>query len=237
MSGKNKNSRIVFLTTLSVYLGLVLVGAPTVLAQAATTKNFDVQTEIEIKDDLDNKPDDEKSSEKDLPSLFIELLNELRQAVKDGKVALPLPAEFGAAGDFEIVASGIGSGGAVGANVTDRQLEEILRGAVGTRFYRKAAALGDFGKDGYKSVRIHLSADVDDLTLRVSFTKNKAERFAKVASREFSVIAASVKHKTVKQVYENTEVIVQNNQVSIVTRLPRGSLDALFKQDAKVGGK
>ena len=55
---KNYNS-IVFLTTLSVYLGLVLVGGAMspVLAQAATTRNFNVQDEIEVKDDLDNKPD------------------------------------------------------------------------------------------------------------------------------------------------------------------------------------
>ena len=59
-SGKNYNS-IVFLTTLSVYLGLVLVGGtPPVLAHAAMTRHFDIQNEIEVKDDLDKKPDDEK---------------------------------------------------------------------------------------------------------------------------------------------------------------------------------
>ena len=58
MSKRNKNNRIIFLTTLSVYLGLVLIGAPPILAQAALTRNFDVQDEIEIKDNLDKKPDD-----------------------------------------------------------------------------------------------------------------------------------------------------------------------------------
>jgi hypothetical protein len=52
---KNYNS-IVFLT---VYFGLVLVGAtPQVLAQAAMTRQFDIKTEIEFKDDLDKKPDE-----------------------------------------------------------------------------------------------------------------------------------------------------------------------------------
>jgi hypothetical protein len=56
-NGKNHNS-ILFLTTLGVYLGLVLVGAtPQVLAQAAMTRQFDVKDEIEVKDDLDKKPD------------------------------------------------------------------------------------------------------------------------------------------------------------------------------------
>ena len=58
MSQRNKNNSIIFLTTLSVYLGLVLVGGAMspVLAQAALTRNFDIQDEIEVKDDLDKKP-------------------------------------------------------------------------------------------------------------------------------------------------------------------------------------
>jgi hypothetical protein len=59
-NSKNYNS-IVFLTTLSVYLGLVLVGAtPPVLAQAALTQRFEIQHEIETEDDLDKKPDKDK---------------------------------------------------------------------------------------------------------------------------------------------------------------------------------
>lgn len=53
---KNQNS-ILVLATLGVYLGLVLAGAtPQVLAQAAMTRQFDVKDEIEVKDDLDKKP-------------------------------------------------------------------------------------------------------------------------------------------------------------------------------------
>ena len=47
MSNKNKHNSIVFLTTLSVYLGLVLVGAtPQVLAQKV--KNSDEPNKISI---------------------------------------------------------------------------------------------------------------------------------------------------------------------------------------------
>jgi hypothetical protein len=54
---KNQNS-ILVLATLGVYLGLVLVGAtPQVLAQAAMTRQFNVKDEVEVKDDLDKKPD------------------------------------------------------------------------------------------------------------------------------------------------------------------------------------
>lgn len=54
---KNQNS-ILVLATLGVYLGLVLAGAtPQTLAQAAMTRQFDVKDEVEIKDELDKKPD------------------------------------------------------------------------------------------------------------------------------------------------------------------------------------
>ena len=54
-----KNNSILFLTTLGVYLGLVLVGGsvPQVLAHGALTRNFELQDEIEAKDDLDKKPE------------------------------------------------------------------------------------------------------------------------------------------------------------------------------------
>src|SRR5438046_1061193 len=44
--------------TLGVYLGLVLVDAtPQVLANAATTRNFDIRDEIEFQDKVDKDPD------------------------------------------------------------------------------------------------------------------------------------------------------------------------------------
>ena len=90
MKGKNKNNSIVFLTTLSVYLGLVLVGGatPSVLAHAALTKNFDVQDEIEVKDDLDKKPDNpnaENFFEIGLENALIEFVNDLQELNKLGK--------------------------------------------------------------------------------------------------------------------------------------------------------
>jgi len=54
---KPQNSALL-IATLGVYLGLVLAGAaPQVLANAALSKQFNVRDEIEFKDDLDNKPD------------------------------------------------------------------------------------------------------------------------------------------------------------------------------------
>ena len=58
MTTKRPQNSILVLATLGVYLGLVLAGAtPQILAQAATTRQFDVKDEIEYKEDLDTKPD------------------------------------------------------------------------------------------------------------------------------------------------------------------------------------
>ena len=54
---RNQNSFLA-VATLGVYLGLILAGAaPTVLAQAATAKQFSVKDEAGRKDDLDKNPD------------------------------------------------------------------------------------------------------------------------------------------------------------------------------------
>lgn len=63
MSRKNHNS-ILFLTTVGVYLGLVLVGAtPQVLAQAATAKQFTIRETAGNRDDLDKKPGDDSAED------------------------------------------------------------------------------------------------------------------------------------------------------------------------------
>ena len=61
VKSKNQNS-ILFLTTLGVYLGLVLAGAtPQVVAQrAAMARTFDIKDEIERSDEFDGDPDIEE---------------------------------------------------------------------------------------------------------------------------------------------------------------------------------
>lgn len=58
MTTRKPQNSILVLATLGVYFGLVLAGAtPQVLAQAAMTREFDVRDEVEVKEDLDTKPD------------------------------------------------------------------------------------------------------------------------------------------------------------------------------------
>lgn len=59
MQKRNNHNSILLLTTLGVYIGLVLVGAPSgVFAYpAATTRSFNISEEIEFTENLDNDPD------------------------------------------------------------------------------------------------------------------------------------------------------------------------------------
>jgi hypothetical protein len=71
--------------------------APQVLTFAALTRNFDIQSEIEVKDDLDNKPDNEgieSFSKDDFPALFVQLLKDIKDKVRGGKISFPLQADF-----------------------------------------------------------------------------------------------------------------------------------------------
>ena len=235
MNQRGKNNSIVFLTTLSVYLGLVLVGGALspVLAQAATTRNFNVQDEIEIKDDLDNKPDESESesfSAKDFPVLFAQLLNEIRNEVESGKLSSHIQNNFVIESQFRLPGTYIGS--SRWSSISDEKLERFLSLAINRKFVSKINKIAD-GNDGYNGYgKIQFVSDKDVLVLKFFFTKFNAELFAESLNQDFSSIADSVDDVLIKQIYLNSEATVENNQVFIVTRLPRGSLDALLPKDA-----
>ncbi len=233
MSKRSKNNSIIFLTTLSVYLGLVLVGAPPILTHAALTRNFDIQNEIEVKEDSDNKPEKEEIenlSKDDFPTLFAQFLNELREEVKGGKIAFPIQTDFNVIESSEKSEFGGGGGGA--SSVSSRDLDNFIQGAINQKFLSKAFELAD-AHEKSKSVRIKIEANSTDFSLKVSFSKSNAEQFAEFLNREFSSSATKVKDALTKQIYENTSVTSENNQVFIVIRLPRGSLDALLTDSTK----
>ncbi|HLM61554.1 MAG TPA: hypothetical protein VK308_12180 [Pyrinomonadaceae bacterium] len=240
MSQRNKNNSIIFLTTLSVYLGLVLVGGvtPSVLAQAATTRNFNVQDEIEFKDDLDKKPDDAEndiSLAKDFPALFIQLLDEIRNEANSGKYSAPVQSEF----DFETRYSirGLRGNHRGGTDILDLDFERFVEKAVDEKFKSKVSEISDFVDGKSKGWQIQIKVDNSDLLFKASFTKSNAALYAALLNQEFGFSVLSAKDTLVKQIYENTRVTSENNQVFIVTRLPRGSLDKFVKQDAKADRK
>lgn len=226
MSNSKSYNSIVFLTTL--YLGLVFVGAtPQMLTFAALTRNFDVQNEIEVRDDLDNKPDNEEIENfaKNVPNLFAQLLKEIKEEVKSGKIMLSLHTDFYV---DEVFTKSRNCGGGISSIISNENLNLLIQNEIDQNFHSQALELTDCNNEKSKKVKVRIEANDTYLSLRISFDKSKAEQFAEFLNQEFSSSGALAENALSKQIYENTKITSENNQVFIVTRLPRGSLDALL---------
>jgi hypothetical protein len=208
--GKNYNS-IVFLTTLSVYLGLVLVGGatPQVLAQAALTRNFDIQIEAEVKDDLDNKPDEScgelkaKTDAQDNQFIgqYARFISEL--------------VKINYSPDYEMSAT-MYSLSAADAEFFDQIFPSLS----------KTVEIDEFN---YELKRDKFSGKI--ILKPKSSVKNVSFPVSDYcANLRYQLCKSLGKHETV--ILKNTEVFHENNQIFIVTRLPRGSIDALLATNA-----
>jgi hypothetical protein len=209
MSEKKKNNSLIFLTTLSVYLGLVLVGANSpVLAQAALARNFDIHEEIEFKDDLDKKPDDESCSE-----LSETTDRQLRQ--------------FGfrswAAIDF--------------ANLIDGPVTDLVVPGSESNFSKNGYAFFDhlFSKSksaGFEpSLIFNIAPEGSASTYSFSYSlETPADAYlpASALDSDFKFANCIAKGETGKIIYTNAGISHSNNQVTVVTRLPRASIDSLL---------
>lgn len=224
MTNRKNHNSIIFLTTLSVYLGLVLVGGvtPSVFAQAATNQHFDIKNEFEVKDDLDKNPDDNDSSQPDFPILFAELLAQIKLEAANGNIQLPLPDQFYIGDGF---ASGFGSGD---TTLADKKLDKILWNAISEKYTPVLYQLGDVQKDGYKSGGFSLNADQTNWSIEISFGKNRAAQFAINFNRKNKLKAARIKEISLKRIYENTIALSKNRSVFISTQLPRAFIDELL---------
>jgi hypothetical protein len=207
-SRKNYNS-IVFLTTLSVYLGLVLAGGavPSVLAQAATTRGFDIKNEIVVEDDLDKKPDNEtcselKSGTNESDNQFIKQYTQTILALLE-KSYLP---------DYEIN---------LNVSYSPEENNEELSDFFPT--LRKDLLINGLNCSLDKNnlfARFNLKSKFNnDLSLD-NYSYNSSLNFLRCKSQ----------NKIEKVILENTKITFENNQVFIVTRLPRGSIDSLLAQ-------
>ena len=239
---KNYNS-IVFLTTLSVYLGLVLVGGatPSVLAQAALTRDFDIKNEIVFEDDLDKKPDDEKIDfDGSLRRYFHQVhnfVNELQKLNQSQKFDLDLD-KFESANQIflnceapDYIYPSIST-----KNTEFRWIYFALWDA-----HANIGCGGDWSswlqdKESNSSAtnsKLKLSYDKTELRFEISapkLNKQKADFFAESFNRAYKDYKIDEEKPVVKIIYENTLIKSENNQVFIITRLPRGSLDTLLAE-------
>lgn len=205
---KNYNS-LVFLTTLSVYLGLVLAGgaAPTVFAQAATTRGFDFKNEIVIEDDLDKKPDDETCSE--LKAKSDETNSKFIEQYTKTILALVRLSEI--------------DGYQIAVNSSDgfAENDELLNRLFPT--LRKDLAINGFN---YSLDKNKFTSQFD---LKSKFN-NDISPFGYSYVSSLKSLRCESQNKPENIILKNTEITFENNQVFIVTRLPRGSIDSLLAE-------
>lgn len=227
MIKKNNSNSLILLTTLSVYLGLVFVGTPPILAQAALTQKLEVKKDAELRDDLDKKPDDEKAL-----SVYAATLEEL----------LILAKEFSAKNADRLRDNNYEF--SCGFNITSSGKVVTCKGGSGIFTSTFMPALetlhGVFphsSAEDLQQVEINLNLSDKEFSLRTTLTQDLDDE----AQRYQSVCDAALSRIKVRQLddpriitYKNTSITFENNQVFIVTRLARASIDELLaKKDAQ----
>jgi len=243
---KNQNP-VLFLTTLGVYLGLLVVGgaAPQVFAHSATTRNFELVDEIEVKDDLDKNPDDRAMSKMSLQVYLedIELFfNELRR--------LRVKNSFDPASDtFEVAqstqlpcvaANRTGNYTATAFRTSNKNATKSLEYL--SKLLTDGYSLGDclpdtrFSPQEATDSKFPLELGKANFVVEVAVRKRSAER-ASLLTSELSSVLPTLNSASLsairKAICGSTSFRAENDQIFIVTRLPRAGLDSLLAQGAK----
>ncbi len=229
MNQRNKNNSIVFLTTLSVYLGLVLVGgaSPQVWAQRSNDKSGEPnKISIVVPGEgliftFDLNPLIELNRLSVAESLPVKMSGKI--IFSSGKKVENWEAINAVAGNQKII---------------DLLNKEFFAPTLSSLLPNDLSRLFPIPKELFQSIEV----DEDHITVArtMKFGDAKlAARMAEIYSRmaDYAKSAKADKQIAGNLYLTNTEARSENNQVFVVTRLPRGSLDQLLKQDAKAESK
>ncbi len=247
MNNRKNQNPILVLATLGVYLGLVLAGAtPQVLAQAAMAREFNAKDEIEVKDDLDKSPDGEEIKaflenrfETALSSFVRDLrdLNALGKYRKSGDDTFSISASYrqclkdGASGDSSFGPASVDSDWIAKA-FASLQKNLAPPDEFPTFMQFAVAERGDRCKTFESATEL----DTSDHVIRLSFTRDGAKNAVQIKNGLVSFFAERASGHVdplTRQIYQFTKASSKNDQVFIITRLPRAGLDALVSTDAK----
>jgi len=208
---KGKNS-ILVLTTLGVYLSLLMVGgaAPQVFAHSATTRNFELTDEIEVKDDLDTKPDDTIATVENANSdRFREFASAYAEYVLD---SYNDELRFG--------------------EKLKRACPDGCRLSYLTYFTTFTPALEHFLNVSDYTQSIDWKGDTRHNRIEIKYSPSHGELSRLKAA--FSISSTGSKRPFAPIIQSsNVQIEPQNGHLVIVTRLPRAGLDALLAKDAK----
>jgi len=249
---KSQNS-ILFLTTLGVYLGLVLVGAtPQVLAQAATAKQFSVKDEIEVRDDLDTDPKNSGLAnfvfgriEAALPDFLRSSISTAGHSIFGSKASRPntLSASHYFCSENQIVhrtpslddnAKSVQLNNLIESLDAGRNwsFQNVPRFVVEPESYEGAVLQLGF----CRSVAVTIATNSDELRIKFAVSQQSSGDAFIVAGKLNDTLferAHFISDPLIKKLYERTRATSDYTDLIVETRLPRGSLDSLLATDAK----
>lgn len=247
MSKSKSQNSILVLATLGVYFGLVLVGAtPQVLANAAMTREFSVKDEIEVKDDLDTKPDDERSPVSASIQIYLEdvehFLASLGRLKSKGKFN-PNTDSFNVVANVMLPCVDSNLAGRytpIRFDSTSESARPVIEYFSGAMDY--GYSLGDcLGNNEFNGVsatdsRFNFRLDREAFSVNVAVKKQSPQRALEILREMESTLrlySGRENSKLRQRIIESTFFRVENDQVFVITRLPRAGLDSLFANDAK----
>jgi hypothetical protein len=233
---------ILVIATLGVYFGLILAGAtPQVLANAAMTRQFDVKDEIELKDDLDTKPDDERSPVTASMQIYVEdvefFLANLAKLKANGKFN-PVSDTFSVAQNTLLPCVDSNLAGRYTPIRLDSSsepsrfaLEYFSRGMAYGYSLGDCVTTSEFDVTAADS-RFNFSLDPKVFAVNVTVKKASHVRALDLARQLESTLKlySGISSSHLRQaVIRNTTFRSQNDQVLVVTRLPRAGLVSLLR--------
>ena len=230
-----------------MYLGLLVVGgsAPQVFAHSATTRHFEISDEIEIKDDLDNKPDDERSPVKMSIENYLEdvelFISSLSGLHKRG-LFNPTKDTFSVGQSTQlpcVPANKVGSYTVAEFSTSDENARKTLEWF--SKRLTDGYSLGDclpnprFDATESHDSKFKVKLDRDQFSIEVVVKKSSARDAGLLAAdlqntfRNLKVLAANAARF---RIYQTTTFRAENDQVFVITRLPRADLESLLSKNA-----
>ena len=238
MSNQKNYNSIFFLTTLSVYLGLVLVGgsAP-ILAQAALTQRFEIQHEIETEDDLDKKPDD--SADESIQSvdtgsrLILDYADVVRALLEASRQANSTRFKYQSetksdyAGNLQLKRAFFSK---LDKRESDsRQIFRKINSEL-DKLFKFFPVLTSYDES---NIIVNFELNDNGFTIESKFLQNdpsEAQALLSASNSSLDYLKREITDERQALIPKNTEIFAKNNQFVIITRLPRGSLSALLAE-------
>ncbi|MFZ1701658.1 MAG: hypothetical protein WBO10_10470 [Pyrinomonadaceae bacterium] len=240
-TSRHKNS-IIALATLGVYLGLLMAGGTPVLGhQGAMTRTFDVKDELELREKLDKKPDDERSPVTASVQIYLEdveyFIASLERLRSKGTFD-PRKDRFSVAQNTLLPCINSNLAGRytpirfeTTSTASRKSLEYFSRGM--QYGYSLGDCIVNAEFDGINAAESRFSFGLDDreFQVNVSVRKDSPQRAVELAREVKSTMqlyAANGATDLRQKLVAKTAVRAANDQVFVVTRLPRAGLVSLL---------